>query len=150
MIIRIHLKGLILFSFTYFTLSSALAQSIKNDLQIIENHQWNSGDSYTISPMKINSTHWFIKYNPVSLILTAFMFTYQKLISPQISADCLYTPSCSNFSKNAIQEFGILKGTALTADRLLRCNRISESNIHPQDINLQSGKAKDFPSRYKR
>ena len=73
---------------------------------------------------------------------------YQKTISPQFSANCLYELSCSRFSQVAIQEFGIAKGLALTADRLARCNRISASTINPIRI-TENGKVIDFPAMYK-
>jgi hypothetical protein len=45
------------------------------------------------------------------------------LISPQIlGGGCVYSPSCSDFSKNCIEEYGFLKGIALSSDRLCRCS----------------------------
>jgi putative component of membrane protein insertase Oxa1/YidC/SpoIIIJ protein YidD len=74
---------------------------------------------------------------------------YQKVISPQISADCLYELSCSRFSRAAIQEFGIVKGIALTADRLARCNRVAATSIELLRINAQTGRVVDVPTMYR-
>lgn len=63
----------------------------------------------------------FARYNPVSLGLSGAMLFYQHVLSPQISAECLYQRTCSNFGKASIREFGLLRGILLTADRLTRC-----------------------------
>jgi len=54
---------------------------------------------------------------------------YQKLLSPARGAlrylspnQCLYTPSCSEYSMLAIKKYGIFRGTGKTVWRLLRCN----------------------------
>ena len=91
-----------------------------------------------------------VKYNPVSLVFGSLMFFYQKVLSPQISANCPYEISCSNFSKACIKKFGLIKGIALSADRLMRCNRFTAMDIKLQDIDLVKGKIKDDPERYKR
>ncbi len=71
----------------------------------------------------INSQQsFFARYNPVSLFFNGSMYIYQKAISEQISAQCGFTPSCSEFSKNLIQHYGLIKGVFLSADRLMRCN----------------------------
>lgn len=86
--------------------------------------------------------------NPLSILLNGSLKIYQKVISPQFSANCLYELSCSRFSQSAIQEYGAIKGLALTADRLARCNRISATTINPFRIN-QQGKVIDSPPMYK-
>lgn len=89
-----------------------------------------------------------LKYNPLYWALNGSLTLYQKVVSPQISAGCLYETSCSRFSRKAIHEFGILKGVALTADRLSRCNRISAAGIS-RDRFTAAGKVVDEPSMYR-
>jgi len=48
---------------------------------------------------------------------------YQKYLSKFNRASCIYTPSCSNYSIEAIHKYGSLKGTILTIRRILRCRR---------------------------
>lgn len=91
----------------------------------------------------------FLRYNPAYWLLNGALTGYQKVISPQISADCLYEQSCSRFSRAAIQEFGIFKGIALTADRLSRCNRVAATSIELLRINLQTGRVVDLPIMYR-
>lgn len=36
--------------------------------------------------------------------------------------NCQFYPSCSNYGMHAIQKFGVIKGTMMTTDRIVRCN----------------------------
>ena len=74
---------------------------------------------------------------------------YQNVLSQHVSADCLYDPSCSEFSKQAVKKYGLVKGTLLTFDRLSRCNRIAATGLNPGMVNLQSHKFNDAITRYK-
>ncbi|MET8678356.1 membrane protein insertion efficiency factor YidD [Streptomyces sp. NPDC004647] len=47
---------------------------------------------------------------------------YQWTISPMLGPVCKYYPSCSHYGYQAIDVHGAVKGTALTAWRILRCN----------------------------
>jgi len=47
---------------------------------------------------------------------------YQKYISDLRRGHCQFEPSCSQYAYDAIQSRGTLVGTALAADRLIRCN----------------------------
>ncbi len=44
---------------------------------------------------------------------------------------CKFQPTCSNYSRMALEKYGIVKGTALTGSRLLRCSPFT--NAHGQD-----------------
>ena len=44
---------------------------------------------------------------------------------------CKYIPTCSNYAIQAIERFGPLKGTALAAFRVLRCNPFSRGGYDP-------------------
>ncbi|XCM84190.1 membrane protein insertion efficiency factor YidD [Kitasatospora sp. HUAS MG31] len=46
---------------------------------------------------------------------------YRTRISPTRPACCRYTPSCSTYAVQALHRHGALRGTRLTAGRLLRC-----------------------------
>jgi putative membrane protein insertion efficiency factor len=95
-----------------------------------------------------DSKNVFLKYNPISLSFGGLLFVYQNSISYQFSADCLYNPSCSEFSKNALREYGFFKGCFLTADRLTRCNRISATGIHYLKIDDHTHKVHDEVCNY--
>jgi uncharacterized protein len=90
-----------------------------------------------------------LRYNPVSLIFSGMMYSYQKWISPQISSDCLYSPSCSDYSKLLFREYGFFKGLFASADRLMRCDRISATTINPVSVDEKDGKVHEEVSRYR-
>ncbi|MEI6574689.1 MAG: membrane protein insertion efficiency factor YidD [Bacteroidota bacterium] len=91
----------------------------------------------------------FVRYNPVSLALGSVMYIYQNVFSTQISAGCMYSPSCSGFSKQLISEYGIIKGVFLSADRITRCNRISGIDLHPLDMDDHDHKVHEDLSIYR-
>jgi len=87
--------------------------------------------------------------NPVSLIYGGTLYVYQNLVSQHLSADCLYDPSCSDFSKQSVKAYGLIKGGLLSFDRLNRCNRISATDLDPAMINKKSHRFSDPIKRYK-
>jgi putative membrane protein insertion efficiency factor len=54
---------------------------------------------------------------------------YQRTISPLLGPRCRYYPSCSQYGYEAMSVHGALKGTILTAWRILRCNPWSAGGI---------------------
>jgi len=90
------------------------------------------------------------KINPVHLVLGGTMYVYQNILSKQISANCLYTPSCSEFSKDAIREYGVLKGVVLTVDRVNRCNIISVMDLKNHRLDPATNRYPDSAARYKK
>jgi len=68
---------------------------------------------------------------------------YQILISPILSycfgVRCRFYPSCSNYAKEAILKFGILKGGFLALKRFLRCHPFTAGGFDPVPQNLKEG-----------
>ena len=56
---------------------------------------------------------------------------YRKYISPMKIAKCPYYPTCSTYALQAIEKHGVLKGGALAAWRILRCNPFSKGGYYP-------------------
>ena len=56
---------------------------------------------------------------------------YQRVISPALPRRCRYEPTCSHYAKQAIGEFGILRGLVLAVWRVLRCNPWSHGGYDP-------------------
>ncbi|MBR6949315.1 MAG: membrane protein insertion efficiency factor YidD [Bacilli bacterium] len=57
----------------------------------------------------------------MKFILLKLIDIYQKI--PFTShLKCRYTPTCSNYAKEAITEYGSIKGTYLSIKRICRCN----------------------------
>ena len=47
---------------------------------------------------------------------------YQLSISPLFPSSCRYTPTCSNYSLEALKKYGPFKGGWLSLKRFLSCN----------------------------
>lgn len=84
--------------------------------------------------LKSNSGSFLVKYNPVRLTFGGMLYIYQNVLSAQYSAQCLYNPSCSAFGKQLIYDYGLIPGIFYTADRIMRCNRLAEHDLHESQI----------------
>lgn len=62
-------------------------------------------------------------------IATFPVVLYQRFISPLMRPRCKYVPSCSEYARMAINEFGVMRGMVLAGWRLLRCNPASHGGI---------------------
>ena len=56
---------------------------------------------------------------------------YQVLISPLLPPACRFFPTCSHYGIQAIEMRGVLRGSLLTAWRLLRCQPFSKGGYDP-------------------
>ena len=56
---------------------------------------------------------------------------YQNNISIWIGPKCKYHPTCSEYTKQAIEKYGALKGTIKGLKRILRCNPFSKGGYDP-------------------
>ncbi len=146
----------ILFALVLFLTSFNLtAQIIKTDFQLLKENYLNSSFNNQLNNSQINNTkpieykknNAIIKYNPVNLTFTGAMLFYQHIVSPQLFKHCIYEISCSNFSKQAIQHFGLAKGVLLGADRLMRCNSMAKEEIPINEFD-KKGLAVDEPDKY--
>ncbi|WP_160120536.1 membrane protein insertion efficiency factor YidD [Rhodovarius lipocyclicus] len=69
--------------------------------------------------------------NPGVLALKGAVRTYQYTLRPFIGAHCRHWPSCSEYALEALDTHGALKGSALTAWRILRCNPWNRGGYDP-------------------
>ncbi|MGM9652332.1 MAG: membrane protein insertion efficiency factor YidD [Eubacteriales bacterium] len=66
----------------------------------------------------------------LSLALLPIRF-YRRFISPLKPPCCRFTPTCSQYAVDAVREWGILIGFALSLWRVLRCNPFSRGGYDP-------------------
>ena len=57
-------------------------------------------------------------------ILIKLIKGYQFLISPLLGNSCRYLPTCSEYSIEALKNFGFFKGSVLSIKRILSCHPI--------------------------
>jgi putative membrane protein insertion efficiency factor len=56
---------------------------------------------------------------------------YQLLISPILPSTCRYSPTCSHYSIEALQKYGLFKGSWLAIKRISSCNPWGGSGYDP-------------------
>ena len=62
--------------------------------------------------------------NIFSYILIILIRGYKFFISPLLGNSCRYLPTCSEYSIDALKEFGLLKGIFVSLKRILSCHPI--------------------------
>lgn len=55
------------------------------------------------------------------LLLVGCVRAYQVLLSPHLASGCRFTPSCSEYTIEALRKYGAVRGLILGTHRLLRC-----------------------------
>lgn len=56
---------------------------------------------------------------------------YQKAISPFLGKRCRFYPTCSEYTKQAVEKYGALKGTYLGIIRILKCHPFHRGGYDP-------------------
>ncbi len=74
----------------------------------------------------IHGVSWVL----VSLLLLPIWF-YQKAISPYTPPSCRFTPTCSEYARQALLKHGPIKGLWLAVRRILRCHPWGGSGYDP-------------------
>ncbi|WP_207750647.1 membrane protein insertion efficiency factor YidD [Anaeromonas gelatinilytica] len=66
-------------------------------------------------------------------MIKKFILLYQKYISPLKGRTCRFYPTCSEYSIQAIDKYGIVKGGLKSIWRILRCNPFNAGGYDPVD-----------------
>lgn len=56
---------------------------------------------------------------------------YQYTVSPLLGNCCRFSPTCSEYTYEAIDKYGLGRGTYLGLRRLLRCHPLNRGGIDP-------------------
>ena len=56
---------------------------------------------------------------------------YQNTISKALTPSCRFTPSCSQYTYEAIEKYGVLKGSWLGVKRISRCHPLNPGGHDP-------------------
>ena len=62
--------------------------------------------------------------NLFTLLLIKLIRVYKYLVSPLLGNSCRYLPTCSEYSIEALKEYGLIKGLILSFKRILSCHPI--------------------------
>lgn len=64
-------------------------------------------------------------------ILILGIKSYRKYISPLKRPCCIFYPSCSQYTLEAIQKYGAIKGSVMGIKRILRCHPYNKGGFDP-------------------
>ncbi|MFI5358685.1 MAG: membrane protein insertion efficiency factor YidD [Halanaerobiales bacterium] len=67
----------------------------------------------------------------MKLVFIFLIRFYQKFISPLFPGSCRFYPTCSAYSIQAIEKYGVIKGTYLSIKRIIRCNPMNPGGYDP-------------------
>ena len=56
---------------------------------------------------------------------------YRRFVSPMLPPSCRFTPSCSLYTLQAVEKYGLLRGGLMGARRVLRCHPFSKGGFDP-------------------
>jgi putative membrane protein insertion efficiency factor len=65
----------------------------------------------------------------VTLLAKLVIRAYRLFVSPLLGPRCQYHPSCSRYALDALDEYGVVRGSILAGWRLLRCNPWSHGGV---------------------
>ncbi|MDP3049247.1 MAG: membrane protein insertion efficiency factor YidD [Thermodesulfovibrionales bacterium] len=64
-------------------------------------------------------------------ILLGAIKLYKYAISPLLPDSCRFVPTCSEYSAEAIERYGAVKGSYLSLKRILRCHPFHNGGYDP-------------------
>ncbi|MBU2870969.1 membrane protein insertion efficiency factor YidD [Colwellia sp. E2M01] len=57
--------------------------------------------------------------------------SYQRFLSPLLGSNCRFTPTCSSYAIEAVERFGVIKGSWLATKRIAKCHPLNEGGEDP-------------------
>lgn len=64
-------------------------------------------------------------------IALALIRFYKKFISPGLGSNCRYYPTCSTYTYQAIEKYGVLRGSWMGMKRIARCHPWAKGGFDP-------------------
>lgn len=81
---------------------------------------------------RLNLQAQFLTFkSDMKVLLIKLIKGYKILISPILPPSCRFQPTCSEYAMEAIERFGIFKGSGMAVMRILRCHPFHPGGYDP-------------------
>jgi hypothetical protein len=77
----------------------------------------------------------------VQILVLGLLRAYKWALSPLLPPACRYVPTCSDYALEAVDRFGVARGSWMAVARLLRCHPFARGGYDP--VNGPEPKFKD-------
>jgi putative membrane protein insertion efficiency factor len=67
----------------------------------------------------------------MKFLVLDFLRLYKTFLSPFLPPSCRFTPTCSEYAREAVEKYGALRGTWLGVKRISRCQPFSKGGYDP-------------------
>lgn len=64
-------------------------------------------------------------------VVLALLHAYRWAISPLLPPACRYVPTCSEYAMEAVERYGVIRGSAKAIWRVLRCHPFTQGGLDP-------------------
>lgn len=69
--------------------------------------------------------------NPAKTLVGGLIRAYQLLLSPVLPGGCRFYPTCSDYARQSIVRFGVIRGGWLALKRICRCHPWADCGLDP-------------------
>jgi uncharacterized protein len=67
----------------------------------------------------------------MKFLVLDFLRFYKTFVSPFLPSACRFTPTCSEYMAQAVEKYGVFRGTWMGAKRILRCQPFCKGGHDP-------------------
>jgi putative membrane protein insertion efficiency factor len=64
-------------------------------------------------------------------VVLGLLRAYRWAVSPLLPPACRYVPTCSEYAMEAVERFGVLRGSLMAVWRVLRCHPFTRGGVDP-------------------
>ena len=64
-------------------------------------------------------------------VVLGAIVVYKKFMSPLFPPSCRFTPTCSRYTLDAVEKYGVVRGLCKGAWRVARCHPFSQGGYDP-------------------
>ncbi len=70
------------------------------------------------------------------LVLNLYQGFFSPVFKNTFGGGCRFSPTCSEYARQAIEKFGFIKGGALSIKRIIKCHPFGTSGYDPVPANI--------------